>query len=173
MLSFNVEVCERQAVQRTPIPPGSRFSTLYPPPPRVHWAVLLVVIAVAEALVMALAPKPSREFLINLVAAAWPIYLCLWIRKIDPKSTSLYWALASFITGFLFSWILWIVVIFEVREELLAHYNRREPIGLRLNWFLTLLFSFAYFQYHLRSIAQQDQQEAEETVEDTERFMIP
>lgn len=126
-----------------------------------------------EALVFFLAPKFSRDFLLNLVIAAWPIYLCLWIRKIDPKSVSLYWALASFVTGFLFSWILWIVVIFEAREELLAHYNRREPIGLRLNWFLTLLFSFVYFQYHLRTIAEEKQSEDEEPVEEPERFMIP
>ena len=118
------------------------------------------------------APFHSR-FSHYLVAAAWPIYLCVWIRKIDRKSISLYWALASFITGFLFSWILWIVVIFEVREELLAHYNRREAIGLRLNWFLTLLFSFAYFQYNLRAIAEEKEGDTEEVVEEAERFIIP
>ncbi len=75
------------------------------------------------------------------------------LRKVDPRSTSLYWALASFATGFLFSWLLWIVVVFEVREDILDHFNRREPIGLRLNLVLTALFSFAYFQYHLRRIA--------------------
>ncbi len=96
---------------------------------------------------------PFRSFLINLIIAIWPVYLCLWLRKVDPRSTSLYWALASFATGFLFSWLLWIVVIFEIREDILDHYNRREPIGLRLNLILTALFSFAYFQYHLRRIA--------------------
>ena len=85
--------------------------------------------------------------------AAQRLYLCVWIRKIDRKSISLYWALAAFVTGFLFSWILWIVVIFEIREDLLDHYNTREPIGLRLNWVLTFLFSIFYFQYHLRPIA--------------------
>jgi hypothetical protein len=160
-------------MRRTAASLGSNFSTLYPPPPRVHWAVLLVTVAIAEVLVYLLAPHFIRDFLINLVAAAWPIYLCIWIRKIDRKSISLYWALASFITGFLFSWILWIVVIFEVREELLAHYNRREPVGLQLNWFLTLLFSFAYFQYNLRAIAFEKEGETEELPEEAERFIIP
>ena len=109
----------------------------------------------AEGLVLWLVPPPYREFLVNLVIAAWPIYLCIWIRKLDDRSLSLYWALASFATGFLFSWLLWIVVIFEIREELQDHYNRKEPIGLRLNLFLTILFSFVYFQYELNRIRRE------------------
>jgi hypothetical protein len=115
----------------------------------------------AEGLVLWLVPQPYREFLINLVIAIWPIYLSIWIRKIDERSLSLYWALASFATGFLFSWLLWIVVIFEVREELLDHYNRREPVGLRLNLLMTALFSFVYFQYHLNRIARDKDQQAQ------------
>jgi hypothetical protein len=120
-----------------------------------NWAVLFAGIAGAEGIVLWLVPQPYREFLVNLVIAAWPIYLCIWIRKIDDRSLSLYWALASFATGFLFSWLLWIVVIFEIREELLDHYNRREPIGLRLNLIMTVLFSFVYFQYHLNRIGKE------------------
>src|SRR5581483_7283025 len=94
------------------------------------------------------APEPYRNFSIYFVAVAWPLYLCIWIRKIDPRSSSLYWAIASLVTGFgfLFSWLLWIVVIFELREELLEHYNWREPMHLRLNFFLTVFGSFLYFQ---------------------------
>jgi len=120
-----------------------------------------VAIAGSEGLVLWLVPQPYREFLVNLVIAAWPIYLCIWIRKIDDRSLSLYWALASFATGFLFSWLLWIVVIFEIREELQEHYNRREPVGLRLNLVMTILFSFVYFQYRLNKIAQDKALESE------------
>jgi hypothetical protein len=129
-------------------------------PPRLHWALLFAAIAGSEGLVLWLAHPPYREFLVNLVIAAWPIYLCIWIRKLDDRSLSLYWALASFATGFLFSWLLWIVVIFEIREELQDHYNRKEPIGLRLNLFLTILFSFAYFQYELNRIRREKTGEA-------------
>jgi len=121
---------------------------------------LFAAIAGSEGLVLWLAHPPYREFLVNLVIAAWPIYLCIWIRKLDDRSLSLYWALASFATGFLFSWLLWIVVIFEIREELQDHYNRKEPIGLRLNLFLTILFSFAYFQYELNRIRREKTGEA-------------
>ena len=142
-----------------PIPLTSGYKASFPSPPRVHWAILFAAIAGSEGLVLWLVPQPYRDFFVNLAIAAWPIYLCLWIRKIDIRSLSLYWALASFATGFLFSWLLWIVVIFEIREELLEHYNRREPIGLRLNLVMTLLFSFVYFQYHLNKIAKEKNQQ--------------
>lgn len=149
-------------MDRSPIPLGARYKASYPAPPRLHWAVLFVAMVGSEGLVLWLVPQPYREFLVNLVIAAWPIYLCIWIRRIDDRSLSLYWALASFATGFLFSWLLWVVAIFEIREELLDHYNRKEPVGLRLNIILTALFSFVYFQYHLNRIAREKaQQEAE------------
>ncbi len=140
-------------MDRVPNTPASHFRRAYPAPPRLHWFWIVVLIGGAEMAVLRWVHAPFREFLINLVIAIWPVYLCLWLRKVDPRSTSLYWALASFATGFLFSWLLWIVVVFEVREDILDHFNRREPIGLRLNLVLTALFSFAYFQYHLRRIA--------------------
>lgn len=151
-------------MDRNTIPSGSNYKASFPPPPSVHWAILFPVIAGSEGLVLWLVPGLFRDFLLNLVIAAWPIYLCLWIRKIDIRSLSLYWALASFATGFLFSWLLWIVVIFEIREELLEHYNRREPIGLRLNLVMTLLFSFVYFQYHLNRITKEKTQLSVELV---------
>jgi hypothetical protein len=159
-------------VNRTPIPPVARYKASYPPPPRLNWAVLLVAMAGSEGLVLWLVPQPYREFLVNLVIAAWPIYLCIWIRKIDDQSLSLYWALASFATGFLFSWLLWVVAIFEIREDLLDHYNRREPVGLRLNLFMTILFSFVYFQYHLNRIAREKAREAEELVVSSRRTTL-
>lgn len=159
-------------MDRTPIPPVARYKASYPPPPRLNWAVLFVAIAGSEGLVLWLVPQPYREFLVNLVIAAWPIYLCIWIRKIDDRSLSLYWALASFATGFLFSWLLWVVVIFEIREELLDHYNRREPIGLRLNLVMTMLFSFVYFQYHLNRIAKEKSREMEEVAVGGRRSIV-
>ena len=143
-------------MHRSPIRPAVSHGMVYPSPPRMHWAILLPALVAAEVLAFWLVPHPYRSFAIYAVAAAWPTYLCLWIRKIDQRSSSLYWAIASLVTGFgfLFSWLLWIVVIYELREELLEHYNRREPMNLRLNWFFTLLFSFVYFQFALNKIAK-------------------
>jgi hypothetical protein len=137
-------------------------SRAYPAPPSLHWATLLFFLVSVEALVILLVPGQYRNLAIFAVAAAWPTYLCFWIRKLDPRASSLYWAIAS-VTGFgfIFSLLLWVVVIFELREELLDHYNRRQPVGLRLNWFLTTLFSFVYFQYALNKISK-EQESAQE-----------
>lgn len=144
-------------MHQSPDPDAVTNGRTFPAPPRVHWAILLLLIASAGALVCWLFPAPYRNFAIFVIAAAWPTYLCIWVRKIEPRASSLYWALASIVTGcgFLFSWLLWIVVIFELREELLDHYNRREPIGLRLNWLMTILGSVIYFQYALNKISRE------------------
>jgi len=144
-------------MHQTPASDAVKNGRVFPAPPRVHWAVLLVLIASAEALVCYLFPAPYRNFAIYAVAAAWPTYLCIWIRRLTPRASSLYWAIASIVTGygFLFSWLLGVVVIFELREELLDHYNRREPIGMRLNWLLTILGSVIYFQFALNKVARQ------------------
>jgi hypothetical protein len=130
--------------------------TVYPSPPRVHWSLLLLALVASEALAFRVVPEAYRNFAIYAVAIAWPLYLCIWVRKIDSRSSSLYWAIASLVMGygFLFSWLLWIVVIYELREELLEHYNRREPMNLRLNWYFTFLFSFLYFQFALNKISK-------------------
>jgi len=130
--------------------------TVNPSPPRVHWSLLLVALVAAETLAIRFVPDAYRDFAIYAVAIAWPLYLCIWVRKIDSRSSSLYWAIASLVMGygFLFSWLLWIVVIYELREELLEHYNRREPMNLRLNWYFTFLFSFLYFQFALNKISK-------------------
>ena len=143
-------------MSQSPVVHAANHGSVFPSPPRVHWALLLLALVVAEALAFFFVPEPFRNFAIYAAAVAWPLYLCIWVRKIDDRSSSLYWAIASLVTGynFLFSWLLWIVVIYELREELLEHYNRREPVNLRLNWFFTFLFSFVYFQFALNKITR-------------------
>lgn len=142
----------------------------YPAPPRLHWSLLLAILICAEALAFRFIPEPYRNFAIYFLAVAWPMYLCIWMRKLDPRSSSLYWAIASLVTGFgfLFSWLLWIVVIFELREELIEHYNRREPMHLRLNFLLTIFCSFIYFQYALGKIAKEKEATRESFAADSE-----
>jgi len=143
-------------MHQSPVAQAANHGSVFPSPPRVHWVLLFLALIVAEALAFFFVPDPYRNFAVYAVAVAWPLYLCIWVRKIDHRSSSLYWAIASLVTGygFLFSWLLWIVVIYELREELLEHYNRREPVNLRLNWVLTFLFSFVYFQFALNKITR-------------------
>jgi hypothetical protein len=144
-------------MHQSPVSHALNHGSTFPSPPRVHWILLLLGLIAAETLAFWFIPQPYRNFAVYVVAVAWPVYLCIWIRKLDPRSSSLYWGIASLVIGFgfLFSWMLWIVVIFELREELLDHYNRREPMHLRLNLILTILFSFVYFQYALCKIARE------------------
>lgn len=141
-------------MRQSPVPQAVKNSSIYPSPPRIHWALLSLALVSAEVLVFRFVPEPYRNFTSYAVFAAWPTWLSIWIRKLDPRASSLYWAIASLVigVGFLFSWLLWIVVIFELREELLEHYNRREPMRLRLNFFLSLVLSFIYFQFMLNKI---------------------
>jgi hypothetical protein len=50
--------------------------------------------------------------------------------------------------------LIWFVTIYVIRADLHYHYNLREPVGLYLSGVMTFFFSFLYFQYHLRKIAE-------------------
>jgi hypothetical protein len=70
-----------------------------------------------------------------------------------PQPPSLGLAIVSLASGLL-RIVLWIVTIYVVCAELLKHYNEQEPVGLRLNGFMTFFFSFLYFQSRLYVITQ-------------------
>ena len=143
-------------MRQSPVEVAAKYGAPYPCPPRVPWPVVLVALVSLGALAFWLVPEGYRGLALFMAVAAWPTWLCIWVRKVDPQASSLYWAIASLVTGveFVFSWLLLIVVIFELREELLEHYNRREHLNLKLNFILTLLFSFIYFQYALNKVAK-------------------
>src|SRR5580658_2776374 len=149
----------------------------FPAPPRVHWAVLLLV-SISVAMISAVyAPERYWQLIQGAVDNLWPIYLCLWVRKLNPDSSSLFWCdlyvvvelsyaatylptnhlilrdTLGLILG-LVSGILGITTVFIIRSELMKHYNEREPYGLRLDGFMTFFFSFLYFQAKLYPIAK-------------------
>jgi hypothetical protein len=164
-------------MDQPPLQPGDSPNIVYPPPPEMHWAVLLAAFFVYTILVMICAPKEYWKLLSNLAEDAWALYLCLWLLKLDKNSMCIYWCAAfvavrlalSFpsamqplssefkvfaaVLAFLYI-VLWLVTIYSIRNELQTHYNRIEPIGLQLGGIMTFFFSFLYFQYHLYKIAQ-------------------
>ena len=139
---------------------------------------LLSVSSILDFIIGYYAPKPFQEILTSLVVDGWAFYLCLWIRKLDHESLSPFWCdvyvvvelafsamsigphpsapiqLISNILGFA-SAVLGIATIFLIRRDLMKHYNEREDFTLVLGPFMTFLFSFFYFQYHLYDIAEQ------------------
>jgi hypothetical protein len=150
----------------------------YPPPPRVHWLVLLGVSVILDFIIDYYAPKPFQEILTSLAVDGWAFYLCLWIRKLDHESLSPFWCdvyvvvelafsamsigqhpsahiqVISSILGFA-SAVLGIATIFLIRRDLVKHYSEREDFTLVLGPFMSFFFSFFYFQYHLYDIAEQ------------------
>ncbi len=157
----------------------------YPAPPRVHWIILLGALIVLDAIATALDPKISLLILSGLFFGVWSIYFCLWIRKLNRRTDTVLLACAAFACFLLVSGVgpytsqvvhllmdlvritegvLWLLLIFGIRNELLQHYNEREPVGLRLGRIMTLFFSFYYFQYHLYPIAQFKKRQAQKTI---------
>lgn len=155
----------------------------YPPPPRVHWIVLLVSWLALAILFESIAPPAYQKLLNSLVIDAWAFRLCVWIRSLDPETRSPFWcdvyvvvelayALASIRAGAspnarnlvsdlgALSFCLGVWTIYLIRSDLLKHYNRREQRGLELNGLLTYLFSFLYFQSQLYPIAKAKKREA-------------
>ena len=165
----------------------SGFDPAYPAPPRVHWLVLLLLPLIVFIVICILASNDDPVFLkieldvaSTLLYGAWIIYLCLWIRDLNPRTKTL--LLALVVSGILLAAdaialflpppdplyaialflrlpaaILGLWLIFEIRDELIRHYNEREPIGLKLSPVMTFFFSYYYFQYHLYRIAKKKQ----------------
>ncbi|HEY1903814.1 MAG TPA: hypothetical protein VGG56_15380 [Terracidiphilus sp.] len=157
--------------------PDTEPRLVFPSPPNVHWGVLFGAQIVVAVVACFLVPRGYWSLVSNLAFDAWAIYLCLWIRKLEPDAMSLFWCVAcvalqvsfnvpsasapahngvTILAGVLAALCLamWLVTIYVVRAELHFHYNEREPIGLYLSGVMTFFFSFLYFQYHLYKIAQ-------------------
>ena len=150
---------------------------VFPPPPKVHWAVLLGILFVIAILARLTVPKGYGILVSDLAFDVWAIYLCLWVRKLEPAAMSLFWCIAYValqiassvpgtpvpsnygITFFaatlaLMCIAMWFITVYVIRAELHFHYNVREPVGLYLNGIMTFFFSLFYFQYHLYKIAR-------------------
>jgi hypothetical protein len=165
--------------QRNSITGSSDFHPArdYPPPPRVHWFVLLCAYALIKYLVGMYTSLRYHELVDSIAGDAWAFYLCLWIRSLDSDTRSPFWCDVYVVVELacaalnmrqnpsrivdgtiaflgLASVVLGIVTIFLIRSDLQRHYNDREPYGLQLSGVMTFFFSFLYFQYHLYDIAK-------------------
>jgi len=152
-------------LEARPYPGG--LPKLFPDPPNLPWWLALIF----------------GILTLGAFFQLWDIVQSLWMRRVDPKSLALFLYIAEAIvyllklpatvhniaynlgyeqtidTGhpfwfILLSLILFLATRFTLRNELLRHFNGPEPIGLRLNSFLTLLFGGLYFQYHFNRINQ-------------------
>ena len=167
----------------------------YPAPPSIRPFTLFLVWFILACLIEQYAPEPYRELLNSLVVGGWALYLCLWIRRLDPDCKCAFWCdvylvveiacasltirqhpsqgLQSLIVALgIGSGVLGIATIFLIRYDLQKHYNEREPIGLHLGPVKTLLFSFLYFQSKLYEIAEFKRRQAAGISEDPSRTLL-
>jgi hypothetical protein len=165
--------------------PQAATAVEYPPPPRVHWTVLLLAWFVLFVLIASFTPPAYQVLLVSLVADAWAFRLCLWIRSLDTGARSPFWCDVAIVAqlGYvllglrqnrspaeldiqttlgLATFFLSLWTIYLIRSDLLRHYNQREPYGLELNGALTYFFSFLYFQAKLYPIARAKSRAAHE-----------
>jgi hypothetical protein len=129
----------------------------YPPPPNLHWGIVLALNLVT----------------CGLFGWAWIIVQAVWVRKVQPESKALVYIIVSL--GMLFAGgamnasrqiaptggfiyigglVLWFVGVFSMKASIEEHFNSAEPIGLRLSGVMTFFFTMIYFQYHFTEIAQ-------------------
>jgi GYF domain 2 len=139
----------------TGAPPVS--GSLYPTPPNFHWVFVLLLTLVT----------------CGLFAWVWLFVEASFVKRIDRGSNAiLYYAIAvittlggGFYAGFTHSQgiqglasiagaVLAITGHYSIKGSLEAHYNREEPIGLRLSGVMVFFFNVLYFQYHFSEIAR-------------------
>ena len=131
------------------------------PPPKLHWALLLLFTLLT----------------LGVFYVVWSFIQAAWVRKIHPASNALTLLsvyLVLVVVGQLVSGasqkdsseaaaggmliiagtIVDIVASFSVRRSMIDHYNKVEPIGLRLSAALTLFIGAIYLQYHMTRVAR-------------------
>jgi hypothetical protein len=160
-------------------PPDPAFNSKYPPPPRVHWVMLVAVLIVTAILDALLVPARFNGMPETVIFGLWIIYLSIWIRKINPNSDCLFWAVISILVQIV-GWhsrevqsTVGLLMAFVIREDLLMHYNEQEPVGLRLSVPMTFFFSFLYLQYHLYDIGQAKRLRPIVPIQEPSRTLLP
>ncbi len=132
----------------------------YPPPPSLHWAIVLALQIVT----------------CGLFGWAWAIVQAAWIKKVEPESKAMVYiiiAIALFFAGgatnashqvgefggfFSLGGLgLWFIAVFSMKASIEQHFNTQEPIGLQLSAVMTFFFNIIYFQYHFTEIARAKQ----------------
>ena len=144
---------------------------LYPDPPIMHWALVLLI----------------GFFTCGLFYIVWDFVQAAWMRKVNPRSNALFFYIAETVINFggsmlgfslifssalhqvhqtyfalpymglriaiaLTTLTLLILARFDMQRSMEEHFNGPEPIGLVLNGAMTFFFGSLYFQHHFTRI---------------------
>ena len=139
----------------------------YPDPPNMNWGIELLLgfltcgifVVVWNLIVAAWANRvqPASKALIFYIAATVLIVLNLggsWgtIIAVSRHAHPHHSVLINLIS--LACWVVRLIARFTLRDTLEQHFNGPEPLGLRLNAWMTFFFGGIYFQYKLNEINQ-------------------
>ena len=136
---------------------------IYPDPPNLHWALVLVI----------------GIFTCGLFTIVWQFVQAVWMRRVNPRSNALFFYIAHAVLSFggsfmriglmaasgfhnhypviggavtLISIVVLELAFFDMRRSMEEHFNGPEPIGLALSGVMTFFFGPLYFQYHMSRI---------------------
>jgi len=151
------------AYPAAPVPGAIAPAGIYPDPPNLHWALVLVI----------------GMFTCGLFLIVWNFVQAAWMRRVNPRSNALFfyigYVVISFGGGFfrfglmaasgfqnhwwgmgavasLISFIVIELGYFDLRRSMEEHFNGPEPLGLTLSPVMTFFFGPLYFQYHMSRI---------------------
>src|SRR5258708_4032082 len=138
-------------------------SPQFPPPPSLHWGVLVLL----------------GVLTFRLFGWGWAFIQAALVKKVQPESKAwIYYGISVGLFVLMFGsafaagaagnpgaannslfllfriggGIMWLVSAFNMRTSIEDHFNGAEPIGLSLNGVMTFFFSIYYFQYHFTRI---------------------
>jgi hypothetical protein len=158
-----------------PIPPSASYyappapayaaAGLYPDPPNLHWALVLLI----------------DLFTCGLFQMVWNFVMAVWLKRVQPTSKAvIYYAvgygllllssglsfpiylaqlhhaqphpnLGAGLVGII-AWVFRLLARFSFKDALEAHFNGPEPIGYRMNPVLLFFFGGIYIQSELNRI---------------------
>ena len=137
---------------------GPSMTSAEPPPPSMHWGVLLLLVAIT----------------FGIFGIIWLFVDANWVRKINPDSKAPRFALAYlgcfvaelFMTGDLAPMgvalrvgglVFYLIAVFQMRSDIEEYYARLNPVGMQLSAAMTFFFNVVYFQYHFPEIREAQQ----------------
>jgi hypothetical protein len=132
---------------------------VYPDPPNLHWALVLVFAILS----------------CGVFSIIWDLVLAAWLKRVASQSKALFYFIcagallvaifvASFVTAYrhqavgytsllqLLYYVAILVGRFSFRGAMEEHFNGPEPMGLSLSGVMTFFFGGIYFQYHINDI---------------------
>ena len=130
---------------------ASAYTVAGPLPPKLHWGWVVGIGIVT----------------LGIFWVIWNFVVAIWVRKVVPKSQAVYYLVgylcASVMAGVfsdsafsallqLTGLVLYLVAIFQTRNNIEEYYARVNPIGIGLSGVMTFFFNAAYFQYHLNNM---------------------